>query len=87
MRADGQPLHPRAGHPAPPLPPKSLPPSPGVGFHVMFDGDVPHPNVPKWNVKVLGVSKTTRHADATAANAFWQGVEKDMMLRKAYLTK
>ena len=53
----------------------------------MFDGDVPHPNVPKWNVKVLGVSKTTRHADATAANAFWQGVEKDMMLLKAYLTK
>ena len=57
-----------------------------VGFHVMYDGDVPHPNVPKWNVKVLRVSKSTRHADATASNAFWQAVEKDMQLRKAYLT-
>jgi hypothetical protein len=53
----------------------------------MYEGDAPHANASKWNVKILRVSKTTRHADATATNAFWQGVEADMRLRKAYLTK
>ena len=51
----------------------------------MYDSDALHANIGKWNVKVLRMSKTTRHADPTAANVFWQAVEKDMVLRKAYI--
>ena len=54
-------------------------------MHVMFEGDAPHPNIPKWNVKVLTVSKTRRHLDAGVVNKFWELVERDITVNKPYL--
>ena len=51
----------------------------------MFEGDAPHPNVPKWNVKVLTVSRTRRHLDAGVVNKFWELVERDIVIKKPYL--
>lgn len=56
-----------------------------VGFHLMYEGDVPHVNVPKWNVKILAVSKTKRYLDAGVANKFWELVDRDVTVRKPYL--
>ena len=51
----------------------------------MFGDDTPHPNISKWSVKILRISKTTRHADSTAANMFWQIVERDIAGRKTWM--
>lgn len=56
-----------------------------VGFHLMWEGDAPHANIPKWNVKILAVSKTKRYLDAGVANKFWELVDRDVTVRKPYL--
>lgn len=55
-----------------------------VGFHLQYEGDPPHENIPKWNVKTLAVAKlaTKRYSDAAVSNKVWELVDNWMRVHR-----
>jgi hypothetical protein len=49
----------------------------------MYEGDSPHPNILRWNVKQLTISRTKRYLDAGVANQFWAQVDRLIYTDKA----
>ncbi len=55
----------------------------GVGAYVIYEGENPHENLPKWSVKPLVISRTKRYLDAGVVNQFWALVDKLIYAEKA----
>ena len=47
-------------------------------FHLKFLESPLEPNIKKWNVTILEISKTKRHLDKVAVNKFWEITDKSM---------
>ena len=52
------------------------------GFFLKYDSDDIPQNVKKWNVRVIPISKSKRHLDGSAAEAFWAALEKFLISNK-----
>lgn len=52
---------------------------------MMYEGDPPHENIPKWNVKPLVISRTKRYLDPGIANHFWSLVDQFIITSKPRL--
>lgn len=48
-------------------------------------GDIPHENVPKWNVTVLPVSKAQRYKDPGVAQKFWGALDNFIYVQRPWL--
>ena len=46
------------------------------GYHVKFDELKLDPNISKWDVHVLQISKTRRHLDKASVLRFWETLDK-----------
>ena len=46
------------------------------GYHVKFDELKLDPNISKWDVHVLQISKTRRHLDKASVLRFWDTLDK-----------
>ena len=55
------------------------------GFHVQFEGDVPHENIPKWAVLPLKVAKQHRYTDASVSQQFWSVLDNYIYVKTPYL--
>ena len=53
-----------------------------LGVFVKWDWEKTPDAVGKWNVKILDLSKTKRHLDASASNQFWQHLDKFTRIHK-----
>lgn len=53
------------------------------GYYLTFADVAVPPNVQKWNVKVLQVSRTLRHADQSVKKEFWDDL-KEFLLKERY---
>jgi len=56
-----------------------------MGFHLMYEGDAPHENVPRWAVTPLRIAKARRYTDAGVAQQFWSALDAFIWHKKPYL--
>jgi parafibromin len=56
-----------------------------LGFHLCYEGDILHDNIPKWNVTPLTVSKTRRYLDPGVAQKFWASLDTYITVHKPFL--
>ena len=45
-------------------------------FHLMFEGQRLDPNISKWDVNILQISKNKRHLDKASCLHFWESVDR-----------
>lgn len=55
------------------------------GFHLMFEGDIKHENIDRWDVTVLPISKTKRWQDPGVAQKFWGVVDNWILVHRPWL--
>ncbi|XP_038063550.1 parafibromin-like [Patiria miniata] len=55
------------------------------GFHIQYEEMKLDPNIKKWNVHVLLVSRTKRHLDRASLLKFWEILDKYMIKHKTHL--
>eukprot|EP00040_Diaphanoeca_grandis_P039839 m.260304 g.260304 ORF g.260304 m.260304 type:complete len:432 (+) comp39648_c0_seq1:149-1444(+) len=46
------------------------------GFYVNFDDQPEHPNIKKWDITKLQISRTKRHLDKTSSLRFWDALDR-----------
>ena len=46
------------------------------GFYIKYSDEKPHPNVLKWDVCILDISRNRRHLDSTTHHRFWEELDK-----------
>lgn len=51
-----------------------------AAFHVEYEKDPRHANIPLWQVKVISIHKTKRHMDEKLMNTFWDTLKKKRLL-------
>uniref|UniRef100_A0A914WG92 Parafibromin n=1 Tax=Plectus sambesii TaxID=2011161 RepID=A0A914WG92_9BILA len=56
-----------------------------AAFHVKYDESNLDPNVGKWSVSVLSLSRTKRHLDRAILSKFWAALDKHIIKNKPYL--
>lgn len=56
------------------------------GYYMTFSDAALPPSVKKWNVKILQVSRTLRHADQSLKKEFWDDLQ-DFLLKERYKGK
>ncbi|CAG9773116.1 unnamed protein product [Ceutorhynchus assimilis] len=56
-----------------------------AAFHVKYDEMKLDPNVEKWNVTVIQLSRTKRHLDRAQLMVFWEKLDKHIMQHKPHL--
>lgn len=54
-------------------------------FHLKFEEQKLDPNVAKWSVNVLSLSKTKRHLDKAILHKFWDTLERHIAKNKPQL--
>ncbi|XP_041480918.1 parafibromin-like [Lytechinus variegatus] len=55
------------------------------GFHLKFDEFKIDPNVKKWNVHIMEISRSKRHLDKARLLNFWEVLDKYMVKNKSHL--
>jgi len=46
------------------------------GFYIQYDDQPEHPNIKKWDVTKLQISRTKRHLDKTSSLRFWDALDR-----------
>lgn len=54
-------------------------------FYVTFSGSDPDPNVKKWNVTTIDVSRTQRHLDTRLVSKVWEEIDHLIATKKPHL--
>eukprot|EP00633_Aureoumbra_lagunensis_P008929 CAMPEP_0197322050 /NCGR_PEP_ID=MMETSP0891-20130614/67893_1 /TAXON_ID=44058 ORGANISM="Aureoumbra lagunensis, Strain CCMP1510" /NCGR_SAMPLE_ID=MMETSP0891 /ASSEMBLY_ACC=CAM_ASM_000534 /LENGTH=434 /DNA_ID=CAMNT_0042814257 /DNA_START=186 /DNA_END=1490 /DNA_ORIENTATION=+ len=54
-----------------------------LGIHLQFDDELTPTNITQWNVRILKLSKTKRHLDASLVLDFWRSLEDHIQKIKA----
>ncbi|XP_072176223.1 parafibromin-like [Diadema setosum] len=55
------------------------------GFHLKYDEFKVDPNVKKWNVHIMDISRSKRHLDKARLLKFWEVLDKYMVKEKPHL--